>query len=128
MSSGHTEAFLVAQSERRHSDTHLKPSALHEAILNSAGFSSIATDERGVIRIFNVGAQRMLGRTGDEVLDRMTPAELSDPRELAVRAQLLSVELGRPIAAGVDAMVFKAARGIEDIYEFTGGGLGDGAA
>jgi PAS domain-containing protein len=37
----------------------LKAGALQRAILNSANFSSIATD-KGVIQIFNVGAERML--------------------------------------------------------------------
>ncbi|PJA33358.1 MAG: PAS domain-containing sensor histidine kinase, partial [Zetaproteobacteria bacterium CG_4_9_14_3_um_filter_53_7] len=35
--------------------------ALQSAIFNSANFSSIATDASGVIQIFNVGAERMLG-------------------------------------------------------------------
>jgi len=35
--------------------------ALQAAIFNSANFSSIATDEKGVIQLFNVGAERMLG-------------------------------------------------------------------
>jgi len=39
----------------------LKSSALQDAIFNSANFSSIATDENGVIQLFNVGAERMLG-------------------------------------------------------------------
>jgi CheY-like chemotaxis protein len=39
------------------SDDVLKTSALRDAILNSACFSSIATDEKGVIQIFNVGAE-----------------------------------------------------------------------
>jgi PAS domain-containing protein len=39
----------------------LKTGALQNAILNSANFSSIATDEEGVIQLFNIGAERMLG-------------------------------------------------------------------
>ena len=38
--------------------------ALQSAIFNSANFSSIATDAKGVIQIFNVGAERMLGYYG----------------------------------------------------------------
>jgi PAS domain-containing protein len=41
----------------------IKAGALQNAIFNSANFSSIATDEKGVIQIFNVGAERMLGYT-----------------------------------------------------------------
>ena len=44
-------------------ETLLKAGALQSAIFNSANFSSIATDAKGVIQIFNVGAERMLGYT-----------------------------------------------------------------
>ncbi len=97
----------------------LQAGALQNAIFNSENFSSIATDAKGVIQIFNVGAQRMLGYTAAEVKDKITPAELSDPQEVIARAQALSIELDTPIAAGFDALVYKASRGIEDIYELT---------
>ncbi|MDB6169144.1 MAG: hybrid sensor histidine kinase/response regulator [Verrucomicrobia bacterium] len=93
--------------------------ALQRAISNSAMFSNIATDAKGVIQIFNVGAERMLGYTAAEVTNQITPAALSDPQELIVRAEALSLELGLPIAPGFEALVFKASRGIEDIYELT---------
>ena len=93
--------------------------ALQSAIFNSANFSSIATDARGVIQIFNVGAERMLGYSAAEVLDKITPADISDPEESIGRAAALSIEIGLPIAPGFEALVFKAARGIEDIYELT---------
>jgi PAS domain S-box-containing protein len=96
-----------------------KTGALQDAILNSANFSSIATDEKGVIQIFNVGAERMLGYAAADVLDKSTPADISDPQELIIRAAALSAEFGTPIAAGFEALVFKASRGIEDIYELT---------
>jgi signal transduction histidine kinase len=97
----------------------LKAGALQRAIFNSANFSSIATDAKGVIQIFNVGAERMLGYTAAEVMNKITPADISDPQELIARAKALSVELGTPITPGFDALVFKASRGIEDIYELT---------
>src|SRR5471032_1992493 len=97
----------------------LKTGALQGAIFNSANFSCIATDERGVIQIFNVGAERMLGYLALDVLNRITPADISDPQEIIARATSLSVELGTPITPGFEALVFKASRGIEDIYELT---------
>ncbi len=97
----------------------LKAGALQKAIFDSANFSSIATDARGVIQIFNVGAERMLGYTALEVMNKNTPADISDPQELIARAQALSAELETPIAPGFEALVFKASRGIEDIYELT---------
>ncbi len=93
--------------------------ALQNAIFNSANFSSIATDAKGVIQIFNVGAERMLGYTAADVLNKVTPAEISDPDELLIRATALSAELGVEITPGFEALVFKASRGIEDIYELT---------
>ncbi len=93
--------------------------ALQRAIFNSANFSSIATDASGVIQIFNVGAERMLGYAADEVMNRITPAEISDPQEVIARAKALSVEFSTPILPGFEALAFKASRGIEDIYELT---------
>jgi signal transduction histidine kinase/ActR/RegA family two-component response regulator len=105
--------------EGRHQKILLKIGALQDAIFNSANFSSIATDARGVIQIFNVGAERMLGYAGAEVVNKITPADISDPKEMIKRAKALSLELATSIAPGFEALVFKASRGIEDIYELT---------
>ncbi len=96
-----------------------KAGALQHAIFNSANFSSIATDAKGIIQIFNVGAEHMLGYSATEVINKITPVDISDPQEIIDRAAALSLELGTPIKPGFDALVFKAARGIEDIYELT---------
>ncbi|CAN7328791.1 ATP-binding protein [Pseudoduganella sp. LjRoot289] len=97
----------------------LKADALQHAIFNSANFSSIATDAQGVIQLFNVGAERMLGYQAVDVVNRITPAGISDADELVARAASLSEELGTVITPGFEALVFKASRGIEDIYELT---------
>jgi PAS domain S-box-containing protein len=97
----------------------LKAGALQDAIFNSANFSSIATDADGVIQIFNVGAQRMLGYAPEDVVNKLTPASISDAQELIERAASLSSEFGTAIRPGFDALVYKALRGIEDIYELT---------
>jgi PAS domain S-box-containing protein len=97
----------------------LKTGALQDAIFNSVNFSSIATDADGVIQIFNVGAQRMLGYAPSDVVNKLTPASISDAHELIVRAASLSTEFGTTISSGFDALVYKAVRGIEDIYELT---------
>src|SRR5712692_4314352 len=106
-------------TEVRREAALLKTGALQNAILNIANFSSIATDEKGVIQLFNVGAERMLGYTASEVVDKITPADISDPREGIARAKALSHELATTITPGFDALAFKALRGIEDIYELT---------
>src|SRR3954468_21462860 len=106
-------------TEVRRKEALLKTGALQDAIFNSANFSSIATDEKGVIQLFNVGAERMLGYQAAEVLNKITPADISDPQEVIARARALSLELGTRITPGFEALVFKASRGIEDIYELT---------
>jgi PAS domain S-box-containing protein len=119
---GEGQAYMVGfvDTERTLSQSEqLKAGALQRAIFNSANFSSIATDAKGVIQIFNVGAERMLGYTAAEVMNKITPADISDPQELIVRAKWLSAELATAITPGFEALVFKASRGIEDIYELT---------
>jgi PAS domain S-box-containing protein len=106
-------------TEIRREAALLKTGALQNAIFNSANFSSIATDEKGVIQLFNVGAERMLGYAATEVVDKITPADISDPNEVIARAEALSLEFATPITPGFEALVFKASRGIEDIYELT---------
>src|SRR6204780_189848 len=106
-------------TEVRREAALLKTGALQSAILNSANFSSIATDEKGVIQLFTGGPERMLGYAAIEVVDKIPPADISDPQEVIARAEALSLELATPITPGFEALVFKASRGIEDIYELT---------
>ena len=106
-------------TEARRRRALLKAGALQNAILTSANFSIIATDEKGIIQLFNVGAERMLGYKAAEVVNRISPSDIHDPKEVMARAQALSVELATPIAPGFEALAFKASRGIEDIYELT---------
>ena len=97
----------------------LKAGALQNAILTSASFSIIATDEKGIIQLFNVGAERILGYTAAEVVNKVSPSDMHDPQEVRARAEALSIELATAIAPGFEALAFKASRGIEDIYELT---------
>src|SRR5882762_8409170 len=106
-------------TEVRRQEALLKTGALQNAILTSANFSIIATDEKGIIQLFNVGAERMLGYLAAEVVNRISPSEMHDPLEVMSRAQALSLELETTITPGFEALAFKASRGIEDIYELT---------
>src|SRR6202034_3347151 len=118
VTNGDPHAAGVA-AEVRSRELLLKVGALQDAIFSSANFSIIATDERGVIQLFNVGAERMLGYAVADVVNKITPADISDPQEVIVRAKTLSLELATTITPGFEALVFKASRGIEDIYELT---------
>jgi PAS domain S-box-containing protein len=106
-------------TEVRRQAALLKTGALQNSILTSANFSIIATDEKGIIQLFNVGAERMLGYLAAEVVNKINPSDIHDPDEVMARAQALSLELATTISPGFEALAFKASRGIEDIYELT---------
>jgi len=106
-------------TELRRQEALLKTGALQNAILTSANFSIIATDEKGIIQLFNVGAERMLGYRAAEVVNRISPSDMHDPQEVRARAQALSLELATAITPGFEALAYKASRGIEDIHELT---------
>jgi PAS domain S-box-containing protein len=106
-------------AEVRRQEALLKTGALQNAILTSPNFSIIATDEKGIIQLFNVGAERMLGYCAAEVVNKINPSDIHDPQEVMERAQALSLELATTITPGFEALAFKASRGIEDIYELT---------
>ena len=109
----------VASSSSRQATPALQIDALQKAIFNNPNFSYIATDLQGVIQIFNVGAEKMLGYPASAVLNQSTPDRLADPDEIVARAAALSAEFGTTIAPGLEALVYKASRGIEDIVELT---------
>lgn len=99
--------------------TPIKPEILQEAILNSADFAIIATDADGVIQLFNMGAERMLGWAALDVVNKKTPADFRDPGESIARAEELSAEFETKIDPGFAALVFKASRGMGDMFEPT---------
>ena len=109
----------AANIEVQRKEALLKTGALQDAILNSPNFSIIATDEKGIIQLFNIGAEHMLGYTAAEMVNKITPAQISDPVEVVARAVVLSRELSTTISPGFEALIFKASRGIEDKYELT---------
>jgi PAS domain S-box-containing protein len=113
------DAGQVRAAEIRVDELIVKSGALQQAILNSANFSVIATDEKGIVQLFNAGAELMLGYAAADVVDKITPADISDPQELSARAAALSKDNAAPISPNFETLIYKAARGIEDIYELT---------
>ena len=113
------EAHKANSAAVQPQQTPLKTGALQTAILASADFPVIATDETGIIQLFNAGAERMLGYTAAEVVNKIHPSDIHDPQEVWARAQALTLEFGSKITPGFEALAFKASRGIEDIYDLT---------
>ncbi|MFM9435941.1 two-component system, sensor histidine kinase and response regulator [Janthinobacterium sp. CG_23.3] len=90
-----------------------------QGVLDAAGeFAIVATDLEGVIRLFSVGAQRMLGYGADEMVGRQSLAMLHVERELAARAAELSEQLGRQVR-GVEVLVALPRQGPAESREWT---------
>lgn len=69
-----------------------------EAILDAATeISIIATDVAGTIKLFNRGAEKMLGYRAEELVNKETPARLHLPKEADEHGRYLSAELGHPV-------------------------------
>jgi PAS domain S-box-containing protein len=90
-----------------------------QAILDSADFTIISTDPKGVIQTLNAGALRKLGYESEEIIGKVTPAILHDPQEVKQKALQLSQELGHPIEPGFEVFVAKARLGITDENTWT---------
>jgi diguanylate cyclase (GGDEF)-like protein/PAS domain S-box-containing protein len=71
---------------------------LYDAILHAANdVAIIATDARGVIHLFNTGAQRLFGYHSEELIGKHTPVLLHLPSELKEYSEQLSSLYKRPI-------------------------------
>jgi PAS domain S-box-containing protein len=95
----------------------LESRAVQIAILKSAKFSVMVADIEGIIQLFNVGAERMLGYSSAEVVNKVHLVDFHDPEEVMARTRALTLEFSTAIASGFEALIFKASRGIEDDYE-----------
>ena len=115
----HVVASQDGMSHAKHTKGSPMAGALQSALFNSASLSSIATDANGVIQIFNVGAERMLGYAAADVVNRITPVDLMAPEDVLERAQTLGLELDTTVAPNFEALAYKAARGVEDTYDLT---------
>src|ERR1700688_471626 len=71
--------------------------SLGEASHHSADLTLIATDARGVVQLFNTGAERMLGYAAGEVVNKKTSDALFDPQQLIDRAKALSAEFATTV-------------------------------
>ncbi|AWI74856.1 two-component system sensor histidine kinase/response regulator [Parazoarcus communis] len=88
-------------------------------VLRSASeVSIIATDLDGVIRVFNRGAERLLGYTADEMVGRCTPEVIHLKEEVAAWSAELSAALGSPVE-GFRALVHNSESEGAETREWT---------
>jgi PAS domain S-box-containing protein len=116
----HPREFEREIAERWRAEAELTQvnARLNAVLAASTQVAIIATDPRGLITVFNPGAERMLGYAAAEMVGESTPLILHDPREVEAHARALSAEFGVPIS-GFDTFVERARRGGHDVREWT---------
>jgi diguanylate cyclase (GGDEF)-like protein/PAS domain S-box-containing protein len=108
-------------TERKQAEIALRESqTLMASVLSSASYSIIAIDPQGLITVFNRGAETLLGYSADEMVGKQSPVLIHDPAEVAAYAELLTRQLGVPVAPGLDAFIASTrATGEPDEREWT---------
>jgi PAS domain S-box-containing protein len=90
-----------------------------QALLDAATeVAIIAVDAHHVVRLFNRGAEKMLGWRASELLGRPCPMEVHDAAELARRGQELSVQFKRTVQ-GREAITAVAERFGYEVRDWT---------
>ena len=106
--------------ERKRAEEALADSnALLRGVLDgSTQVAIIATDTKGLITIFNTGAERMTGYAAEEMIGRQTPLLMHLEAEINARGEELTRVLGRPII-GMDVFLEPARLGDITEHEWT---------
>ena len=91
--------FQDIDKRKRIEAESLKSKKLLEDVLQAtSAVGIIATDNHGLITLFNKGAENLLGYSSEEIIGKFTPALFHVEEEMMVRAHELTIELGHPIA------------------------------
>ncbi|HEY0845262.1 MAG TPA: CHASE domain-containing protein [Noviherbaspirillum sp.] len=116
LSTTRTEALALA---REMTDALQESEVRFESLVESASdFAIIATDLDGVIRVFSIGAERMLGYRAHEMVGRQTPIAFHVREEIAARAAQIERETGTRVE-GLAVFVMSARHGQAETREWT---------
>jgi len=91
---------------------------IHQAIFHDAAYAIISTDAQGTITSINPAAEKLTGRSAEEVVGHISATALHVPEEMATRAAELSVRLREPVAADFNVFVAEARRGLRSEAEW----------
>ncbi len=108
----------ITQERAQQEEMQRTRSHLQAIIDSSTEAAMISTDVHGVIRLFNTGAERMLGYKAEDVVGVTTPAIFHSEEEVRARSRQLSAEFQLPIE-GFDVFVYKARHGTSETRQWT---------
>jgi len=89
--------FDITARKRAELDLKQTASLLRNVLDSANDLSIIATAPDLTIKVFNKGAERLLGYAGAEFIDSATPMAIHDAAEMEDRRRELSALLGRPV-------------------------------
>ncbi|MBB5190118.1 PAS domain S-box-containing protein [Silvimonas terrae] len=97
--------------------------SLHDLLGNllqaATEVSIIAGDASGMVRIFNRGAERLLGYEASEVIGKISPKAFHVPEELASYSADLEKSLGEPLPQGMLPTLVRPMHGEAETREWT---------
>lgn len=118
----HEDSLILARdiTDRREVENKLYAAISWQAAFHDfAGFAVIATSPDGIIRSFNGAAERLLGYTAAELVDRENPALLHDSDEMVNHAAAVSAEFGIPSASLFELYTARARYHAANTHEWT---------
>jgi diguanylate cyclase (GGDEF)-like protein/PAS domain S-box-containing protein len=92
---------------------------VNDAIIQSANYSIIATNTKGIITTFNSSAEKLLGYNKEELINKKSPAILHDIAEVIAHNEELSKKLGINIEIGFETLVSQARKGNNEEHNWT---------
>lgn len=92
---------------------------LLEAIEKNSALALISTNTEGVILSFNAAAEKMLGYTAAELIEKETPAIFHDLDEVVQKSTEFSKTLGQEIIPGFSTFVCYSDLGLDNQFEWT---------
>jgi len=93
--------------------------AYQKALLDNAGVMIIATDEKGIIKLFNPEAVLITGYNASEVINKHTLLLLHDKTDIGRKRKELDNEFGITAKDDFDVLVEKSRRNIHEEREYT---------
>ena len=111
----HYVALRIDITPKKMASLHLANlNRLFNHVLQAASEQAIiATDTKGIITLFNYGAERMLGYTEGDVVGVSTPVIFHRQNEIIARGLELSGEYNKEIS-GFNVLSYKAKQNIPD--------------